>query len=156
MYRDMRRKTRQRGESDAYEYLDRAQWGVLSLAAEGLPYGVPVSHAVSGRTIYFHCALEGQKLDFIRKNPYGCFTAVAFAETLRGEGSVNYDCVMAFGPLRVVEDETERLKGFDAINAKFTESAELGRKFIEQWGKDAAVVALDVGRITAKSTKKGE
>lgn len=154
MYKEMRRKNCQKGEAEAFEYLDRTEWGVLSMAADGLPYGVPLSHAVMGRTIYFHCAREGQKLDFIRANPKGWFTAVASSETLRAEGSVRYECVMAQGRLRIVEEEPERQAGFDAINRKFTESAELGRSFVEKWGKDAAVLAMDIERITAKSTRK--
>lgn len=154
MYKEMRKKDRQMSEAAAYEYLNRAEWGVLSLAADSLPYGVPLSHAVSGKTIYAHCALEGQKLDFIKSNPLGCFTAVVFAQTQRQRGSVEYDSVMAFGPVRIVEDPAERLAGFDAINAKFTEGFELGRSFVEKWGKDAAVIALDIERITAKSTRK--
>jgi nitroimidazol reductase NimA-like FMN-containing flavoprotein (pyridoxamine 5'-phosphate oxidase superfamily) len=146
----MRKKDRQRSEKEAYEYLERAQWGVLSLSAGDLPYGVPLSHAVLGGTVYAHCAKEGQKLDFISANPRGCFTAVASVEVLRDKGSVHYECVMAFGPIRVVESAEERLKAFDAINAKYTESFELGRSFVEKWGADAAVVALDVERITAK------
>lgn len=155
MYKDMRRKNLQRGEEDAFRFLDGAQWGVLSLCAGGLPYGVPLSHGRVGRTLYFHCALEGQKLEFIKENPAACFTAVPFAETLRRKGSVDYDCVMAFGPVRVVVDETERLKGFDAINERFTEGFELGRSFVAKWGADALVLALDIGRITAKSTREG-
>jgi nitroimidazol reductase NimA-like FMN-containing flavoprotein (pyridoxamine 5'-phosphate oxidase superfamily) len=154
MYQEMRRKQNQASEAEAYEFLDRAEWGVLSLAANGLPYGVPMSHAISGKTIYFHCALEGQKLDFIRANPVGWYTAVASAQCLRDRGAVRYESVMAYGPLRIVQDEAERLKGFNAINAKFTESEELGRSFIEKWGKDAAVVALDIERITAKGNRK--
>lgn len=156
MYREMRKKNRQKSEAEAYEYLDRAEWGVLSLAADGLPYGVPLSHAVTGNTIYFHSAREGQKLDFIRANPKGWFTAVASAETLRAEGTVRFECVMASGQLRVVEDERERQAGFDAINRKFAETPELGRSFVEKWGKDAAVMAMDIERITAKGNRKEE
>lgn len=153
MYKEMRKKERQRGEKEAFAYLEKAPWGVLSLAAGGLPYGVPLCHAVSGRTIYLHCAREGQKLNFIRMNAKACFTAVAHAEPLRDKGSVDYECVMAFGPVRVVEDAGERLFAFDAINAKYTESAELGRSFVAMWGNNTMVLALDIGRITAKSTR---
>jgi uncharacterized protein len=154
MYQEMRRKNRQRSEEDAYEYLNRAQWGVLCLCADGLPYGVPVNHAIAGKTIYIHCAREGQKLEFIRANPKGCFTAVPSMEVLRSEGSAKYESVMAFGPLRIVEEPTERLAGFDAINAKYTESFDLGRSFVEKWGAKTALVALDIERITAKSSEK--
>jgi nitroimidazol reductase NimA-like FMN-containing flavoprotein (pyridoxamine 5'-phosphate oxidase superfamily) len=152
MYTEMRKKDRQRSEQEAYDYLDRAQWGVLSLCADALPYGVPLSHAVAGKTIYAHCAMEGQKLDFIRANPLGCFTAVAHMESLRDKGAVLYESVMAFGPVRIVEDAAEKLIAFDTINAKYTESLELGRSFVEKWGKDTAVIALEIERITGKST----
>lgn len=151
MYQEMRRKKYERSEQDAYEYLNRADWGVLSLCAEGLPYGVPVNHAVSGKTIYFHCALEGQKLDFIRANPNACFTAVASAAVMRTKGSTAYESVMAFGSVRIVEDEADRIAGFNAINAKFTDGEELGRSFFEKWGKAARVLAMDIERITAKA-----
>lgn len=154
MYQEMRRKKHERGEQAAIDYLNSAEWGVLSLAAEGLPYGVPLSHALVGRTLYFHCAREGQKLDFIRANPLGFFTAVASADVKRSQGSVEFESAMAFGPVRIVDDPAERLAAFDAINARFTESFELGRTFVKEWGADASVLALDIERITAKSNRK--
>lgn len=154
MYKDMRRKSQQRSEAEAYEYMNRAEWAVLSLCADGLPYGVPVCHALSGKTIYVHCALEGQKLDFMRANPRGCLTAVASFQAIRTEGSARYESAMAFGPVRIVEDAAERLAAFDAINAKYTDGYELGRSFVEKWGARTAVLALDIERITAKSSKK--
>jgi uncharacterized protein len=154
MYKEMRRAKNQQSEQTAYEYLNQAQWGVLSLCADGLPYGVPVNHAVAGKTIYIHGALEGQKIDFITANPLGCLTAVASVEILRTEGTAKYASVMAFGPMRVVQDPAERLAGFDTINAKFTEGFELGRSFVEKWGNRTALIALDIERITAKSNQK--
>ena len=156
MYKEMRRKKNQRSEQEAYEYLNRAEWGVLSLCADGLPYGVPMSHATVGKIIYLHAALEGQKLDFIRANPKACFTAVASAEVLRTMGSMSYECVMAFGTMRMVEGDEERLAAFDAINARFTDGFELGRTFVDKWAQRTAVLALEIERITAKSTGKEE
>jgi len=151
MYTEMRRKKYERSEQDAYAFLDRADWGVLSLCAGDLPYGVPLNHAVCGKTIYFHCALEGQKLNFLRANPKACFTAVASARAIRTRGSTAYECAMAFGTVRIVEDEAERLTGFNAINGKLTDGEELGRSFIEKWGNAALVLALDIERLTAKA-----
>ena len=156
MYTDMRRKKNEQDEAAAFQYLQAAPWGVLSLAAEGLPYGVPMSHALEGRTLYLHCALQGQKMDFIRKNPVGCYTAVSYAETLPKKGSVAYESVMAFGPLRVAEDEAERLVAFRAINRQHGVSDADGERFIQKWGKGALILALDIERITAKSTRKVE
>ena len=156
MFKPMRRANLQRSESEAYDFLNRAEWGVLSVCDGGIPYGVPMSHAVLGKTIYFHCALEGQKLDFIKANPKGCFTAVSHAVVLRKKGSAEYESVMAYGPLRIVDDPEERLKGFDVINEKFTDGFELGRVFVEKWGADALVLALDIEHLAAKSNRKAE
>ena len=155
MYREMRRKKNQLPDEKAYELLNIAQWGVLSLCdGNGLPYGVPLSHALVGNTLVFHCAMEGQKLDFIGENINGCYTAVASAEVLRSHGSIKYESVMAFGPMRIVHDPAQRLAGFDAINAKYTETYELGRSFVEKWGANAALIAMDIERITAKGNKE--
>ncbi len=155
MYQPMRRKKYEKTEQDGWAYLDRAEWGVLSLCADGLPYGVPLSHARVGSTLYFHCALEGQKLEFLKANPVAMFTAVASAKVLRARGSTAYECAMAFGKVRVVEHDEERPVGFNAINGRFTEDKALGLSFIEKWGKDALVLAMDVERVTAKSIPEG-
>ena len=155
MYQPMRRKKYEKTEQDGWAYLDRAEWGVLSLCAEGLPYGVPLNHARVGSTLYFHCAPEGQKLEFTKANPRAVFTAVASARVLRARGSTAYECAMAFGAVRVVTDEAERLAGYNAINSRFTESVDLGSSFIEKWGSNALVLAMDVERVTAKSIPEG-
>jgi uncharacterized protein len=156
MYKAMRRKNDQQSEQMAYEYLNRAQWGVLSLCADGLPYGVPVNHAASGKTIYIHGALEGQKIDFIKSNSKGWFTAVPHMKVLPNDGSTNYESVMAAGSIRIVEDPAERLAGFDAINAKYTNGFELGRSFVEKWGARTVLIALDIELITAKCRQSEE
>ncbi len=151
MYQPMRRKKNELTEEQALDILDRAQWGVLSLSdGDGLPYGVPLNHTRVGRKLVFHCALEGQKLDFLRANPKGWFTAVASAEVLRDRGSTRYESAMAAGPLRIVEGDEARLAAFDAINAKYTAGFDLGRSFVEKWGKAALVLEMDIELLTAK------
>ena len=48
--------------------------GYLGLAGDGPPYVVPLNYAYAAGKILFHCALTGQKLDAIRRNPHVCFT----------------------------------------------------------------------------------
>lgn len=154
MYKEMRRKANQRDEAAAYDYLKAATWGVLSLAADGLPYGVPLSHGLIGKTLYFHSAREGQKIDFLRANPVGWYTAVPSQVILPAGATVHYECVMACGPLRVVEEERERHDGLHAINLQNGILGEDSERFIAADGPRALVLALDIERITAKCTKK--
>ena len=78
MNRSMRRKDRQMSQESARELLNHGDYGVLSsVDEEGQPYGVPVNYVYDGeKTIYFHCAREGHKLDNLRSNPRVCFTIV--------------------------------------------------------------------------------
>lgn len=51
------KKDRQLSDEVAYALLKGGEYGVLSTVDEdGQPYGVPVSYALEGNLIYFHCA----------------------------------------------------------------------------------------------------
>lgn len=156
MYQAMRRKNRELPEDKALDIVDRAQWGVLSLSdGQGLPYGVPLNHARMGRKLVFHCAKEGQKLDFLKTNPQGWFTAVASEQVLREQGTTQYESAMVGGAVRIIEDEAGRLAAFDAINAKFTEGFELGREFVAKWAAAAVILEMDIERISGKGNLEG-
>ena len=57
----------------ALEVLDKAPYVTVSFTRpNGTPYGVPLSLArTDDKTFYFHCALEGDKLDCIAANAVG-------------------------------------------------------------------------------------
>lgn len=63
----MRRKDRARDPAFAWLVFDQAAYGVLSMRDEGGGYGVPVSPARIGEKIYFHCAMEGKKVDCLSR-----------------------------------------------------------------------------------------
>ena len=54
----------------ALEFFDKAPYITVSFTrADGTPYGVPLSLArTDDNTFYFHCALEGDKLDCMATN----------------------------------------------------------------------------------------
>ena len=75
--RKMRRSDRATTAEKAWEILENAEYMTLSMmGAEGVPYGVTLSFARVGESLYFHCANEGYKLDSLRKNPAVCVNAV--------------------------------------------------------------------------------
>lgn len=61
----MRRKDRAMDRAFALEIIEEAAYGVVSLAKEGEPYGLPLSLVREGDRLLFHSALEGHKYDFI-------------------------------------------------------------------------------------------
>lgn len=69
MARELRRKDRDMVEAEARELLERGEYGVLSACGpDGQPYGIPLSYCVIDNAIYFHCALEGHKLEILAAN----------------------------------------------------------------------------------------
>lgn len=74
----MRRKDRERDRAFAYAVIDRCEYGVAAFSTgEEVPYCIPLSLVRIGDELYFHCALEGRKLDLLRANPHVCVTFVA-------------------------------------------------------------------------------
>ena len=69
----MRKASRQMDAAFALEVFDKAPYITVSMTRpDGSPYGLPLSLArTDDKTFYFHCALEGDKLDCIAHNPTG-------------------------------------------------------------------------------------
>lgn len=152
-YPTMRRHDRQLPETEAWELLADCEYGVLSLCAQDMPYGVPVSPVLVGHTLYFHCAKQGFKLDLIRANPKAHFTAVQHADVIASEATVDYASVMTWGPIRMVEDEQERLSSLEALVRRYMpDHLESGLK-MARTSTSAAMVALDIEGLSAKANR---
>src|SRR5512139_3273572 len=107
MEQKMRRADRALPDSEAQEILRAGEYGVLStVSADGQPYGVPVSYAYTGEVIYFHCALEGHKLDNLNSNNRVSFCVVGKTTVLPDKFATNYESVIVFGKaVEVTSDE---------------------------------------------------
>lgn len=87
----MRRTDRERGQAFAYEVIDCCEYGVMALSAgEDGPYCVPLSLVRQGDTLYFHCALQGRKLDLLRRDPRVCVSFVTDTEPAYIANELNY------------------------------------------------------------------
>lgn len=97
------------------ELLNKAQAGRIAIVSpDGTPYVVPVNFAFEGDRIYFHCAMEGLKLDYIRANPKAGFEADELIEVYSTPekpcscGSY-YRSVIARGRAAIVTDREKKL-----------------------------------------------
>lgn len=121
----MRKESREMSAEWALEVFDRAPYITVSMTdTEGMPYAVPLSLArTDERTFYFHCALEGKKLDAISKNPNVCISAVSKCKPTVGpkDGSftLEFKSAIAFGKAAVIDDETEKISALRAICERF-------------------------------------
>jgi len=145
----MRRKDRERGAAFAWEVFDRAAFGVLSLRDGEGGYGVPVSPARIGETVYFHCAQAGKKLECIVRWPQASLTAaeVAGADYF----GCKYRSAILRGEVSQVEDETEKVAALRAISQKYCpgDMADFDA-YLAPRLKGTAVCRMDVTEITGK------
>ena len=109
----------------ALEVFDKAAFITVSMSGpDGSPYGLPLSLVrTDEKTFWFHCALEGKKLDILRTNPKVFLSAVTRCRPLRGpkDGSftLEFKSAIAFGKAEIVADDNEKREALRAICQRF-------------------------------------
>lgn len=90
----MRRSDRQiNNVEEIHEILNKALVCRLALSDNGQPYLVSLNFGVEFSVplkIYFHCALEGRKIDIIRNNNKACFQTDTDTEIYSGPVACNW------------------------------------------------------------------
>ncbi len=152
MKKEMRKAERRLSDEMTKEILNNGLYGVLSTVGEdGMPYGVPMSYAVDGSRIYFHCAPEGHKLDNIIYNNNVSFTVVDGVETLADKFSTKYRSVITFGKISVADDVAEKRKGIEAIMMKYcADFADAGDAYIKKYFERFKILFIDIESISGK------
>ncbi len=115
----MRRFKQQLTEEESIAILRTTTAGVLSLCgADGMPYGVPLSHVYHDGKLYFHSALVGHKVDLIRENENACFTVIAKDEIHPERFTTYFQSVIISGKIRIVEDEEEKFRILEILGRR--------------------------------------
>lgn len=148
----MRKSKRRLSDEMTADILNSGLYGVLSTVGEdGIPYGVPLSYAAVGSSVYFHCATEGNKLNNIIYNNNVCFTVVDGVETLAEKFSTKYRSAVVFGKIFVVDDLAEKRKGIEAIMMKYcADFAAAGDAYINKYFEEFKILRLDIEYISGK------
>ena len=86
--------------------------GVLSFSHESDPYAVPVNHAYEDGKFYFHCAVGGKKIDYIKRNPSVVYTIMKYygsPEDFKSRNNCHgkWESIIAYGKAKYIEDEKE-------------------------------------------------
>lgn len=155
MFRELIRNDRQVTDEQAIELLKQGEFGILStIDTNGYPYGVPLSYSYFNNAIYFHCALQGHKLDNISNNDKVSFCVVNEAITLPQKFTVAYQSVILYGKASEVSGE-EKFDALLSLIEKYSpEYIESGRKYIENDIEKTRVLKIDIERITGKCRPK--
>ena len=138
------------------DLLNSAPAGRLgTVGSDGWPMVKPLNFAYADGRIYFHCALEGEKLDDIRRDNRVCFQADLPIAYVRG-GADNpcraeylYRSVIIRGHARLVDDDREKLLGLDALMRKYQPEGGYG-PYLEEKLALTGVVRIDIEEVVGK------
>ena len=156
----MRRKEREITDLDVIEsILKAANVCRLALHAGPYPYIVPMSYGYVRRddtfALYFHCAMEGEKLEHMRRNPHVAFEVEGYQQLIGKDTAcsytMEYESVIVQGVLSVAEG-AEKERGMQAL----MEQVASGRRFAfdENALRGVLVLRLDVRHLTGKRHRK--
>jgi len=123
----------------------------VALHDEKYPYMVPMNYGYRNNSLYFHCALEGKKLNLIRKNNKVCFEIeldheiVKYAESCKW--TTKYRSVVGYGTMEIIEDHDEKQKGLDII---MQHHGKMENEYVDKIVKRIHILKLNIDRSTGK------
>lgn len=108
----MRRSDRQLDEQQAMQLLAAGEYGVLAtVGEEGTPHGVPLNYVLADGAVWFHCALQGKKLENMRRHPKVCFTVVGKTQPVYAKNFTTlFESAILYGTASEVVPEQDKIK----------------------------------------------
>ena len=155
----VRRKDKLMSEDRVREMMSHAFAGRLAtVGPDGWPYIVPLLYVWMNGEIWVHNSrAHGHFRGNVEHEPRVCFEVDAPGEVFPNgpaecDTTVAYRSVVAFGRIRIVEDQAEKKAFFDALMKKYADPKWDRPKGIYPRLEQVSVYAIAVERITGKAT----
>ncbi|MFI3284308.1 MAG: pyridoxamine 5'-phosphate oxidase family protein [Erysipelotrichaceae bacterium] len=151
----MRRRLQRLDNEIALNWLNKGITGILSLNdKDGYPYTIPLNYVLIEDSIYFHCALEGKKIDLIRMNSKACFCVVEKDEIIPLTFSTSYGSVICKGDIRLIEETQEKRYVLEQLCENYAKNyPDLAKIEIDSNIDYCAIVGLKIVSIVGKQSK---
>ena len=139
------------------EILKGGKYTVISMCKENEVYLVTLSYGYdeSKNALYFHCAKEGQKIEFIKSNPFVCGTVIE-DNGYKDGCSQAYRSVVFRGKMVILEDIHEKKIGCDVLlNQLENDPTTTKNKFFkkDETYENLRMLRLDIKEISGKEEK---
>lgn len=151
-FRQMRRKRQQLTQEESIAILQKATAGTLALLGDdGYPYAVPISYVYNEGKLYFHSALNGHKVDAIRKYDKASFCVIEQDDVQPEKYTTFFRSVIAFGRIHIIEDEKEKLEIVRMLGNRYNPNQDdTLQKEIESGLSRLLAIRLDIEHLTGK------
>ena len=149
----LRRKDKEVTDSrEIEEIIKKAIVCRLGLVDGDEAYIVPVNFGYEKNVIYFHSALEGRKIELIKRNDKVCFEIeadVRIEKNDKSECSTKYRSVIGMGRAHILESAEGKVRGLKAI---MRQCAGGEYSFSEEKWASVLVVEIKIESITGKQS----
>lgn len=144
-------------EKELIGILKNEKYATIAMCKENEAYLVTLSYGYdeTKNALYFHCAKEGQKMDFIKSNPIVCGTVVEDNGYEDGCGQT-FRSVVFRGKMIILEEIQEKICGFDVLlNQLENDPLLIKNKFFkeDEAYDNLGMIRLDVMSISGKEEK---
>ena len=148
----MRRHRQQLSREACEHILDRCTSGVLALTGDGgYPYAVPLSYVYADGAIVFHSAVEGHKVDAIRRDSRCSFCVIERDEIKPAEFTTYFRSVIAFGRIHILEDANEKVQALRLLGRRYSPGDEPGLQHeIDKSLDHVLLLRLDIEHLSGK------
>jgi uncharacterized protein len=153
--KELRRKDRAITNAESMAVLIKAEYGILStVAPDGKPYGVPLNFCMVDNCIYFHCAVEGRKIDNFQINKNVSFCAVGDTEILPDKFGTEYESVIVAGEIEEAFDKDKQI-ALESLLRKYSSGYfEKGLEYIETLKARTRVFKIPITNLTGKAKRR--
>ena len=148
----MRRNRQQLSREECERILGRCTSGVLALAGDGgYPYTVPLSYVYADGAIIFHSAVQGHKVDAIKRDCRCSFCVIEQDEIRPAEFTTYFRSVIAFGRIHILEDADEKVQALRLLGRRYSPDDEPGLQHeIDKSMHHVLLLRLDIEHLSGK------
>ena len=151
----MRRNEREiKDRKEIDDIIRRCRVCHLAMCVDGQPYVVPLNFGYDGRSLYFHTAPEGRKIDIIKRNNRVGFEFDILHDIVTAEQAckwgAKYESVMGSGTAEIVDDLEAKKEALEWIMRQYGNGA---WDFKEEILKKTLVLRVRILEISGKVRK---
>lgn len=157
MFRTMRRDKQLLSQEQTVAILEQGTAGVLALSGDGgYPYAVPISYVYSDNKIFFHSAVDGHKIDAVKRSDKASFCVVDQDCVVPEEYTTYYKSVIAFGRIRILTEDSEKNAAIELLAKKYHPADTpqgRGAAIAQAWSR-MNLLELHIEHITGKAARE--
>ena len=151
-FRPMRRNRQQLSREECERILNHCTSGVLALTGDGgYPYAVPLSYVYADGAIIFHSAVQGHKVDAIRRDSRCSFCVIEQDDIKPAEFTTYFRSVIAFGRISILETTDEKVQALRLLGRRYSPGDKPGLQHeIDKSLDHVLLLRLDIEHLSGK------